>query len=477
MLLMFIVFSGCTRKEKDNPILAKIGGRTITVNEFKYRSEFTVRPKYLSKKGYELNKILLDNLLAEKIFAIEAGDTCRMARNELFNSYIQGIQEQNMREELYFKAAYDKVKADTNEIKRIYRFAGREYRVAFYTLLKDELAQKITKRIAMGQNSANAAFDELGGGKKEPEQNVSWKEAEQDPIFDALFTHPVKQDTVIGPLRLGKNYYVIMKVLDWKDQIFFGEDALKRWNDSAEKVKQRKAMDLWNGILEKRMLDKSIDFNPPVFRKLADLAYTLYAAQGDSQKKDIAGDFFGKKGDVSQIDMFGSEETFLKSPFMTFDGKTWTVEEFRNGLAIHPLVYRTKNFTKQNFPQEFRKAVADWIRDRCLTQEAYANNLQKKDSVKRNTLMWRDAMIASWERDERLSRLAKKHHIEGQADKLTKVYNAYMDSLMKAYSGSISINTEELKKIELTGSDMVAFKQGVPYPYAVPAFREFIIKY
>jgi len=91
--------------------------------------------------------------------------------------------------------------------------------------------------------------------------------------------------------------------------------------------------------------------------------------------------------------------------------------------------------------------------------------------------MWRDAMIASWERDERLSRLAKKHHIEGQADKLTKVYNAYMDSLMKAYSGSISINTEELKKIELTGSDMVAFKQGVPYPYAVPAFREFIIKY
>lgn len=475
--MMLIILSGCARKDKDNPILAKIGGRTITVNEFKYRSEFTIRPKYLSKKGVELNKILLDNLIAEKIFAIEAGDTCRLARSKPFNAYLQGIQEQNMREELYFKAAYNKAKVDTNEIKRLYRFAGREYRVAFYSLLKDQLAQKITKQIAVDPKSANAVFDELGGGKKTPEQNVSWKEAEQEPIFDALFTHPVRQDTVIGPLRLGKNYYVIMKVLDWKDEIALGEDVLKRWNDAAEKAKKRKSNALWNGILEKWMLGKSIDFNPPVFRKLADLSYTLYAAEGDSQKKDIIGDFFNKSKDVSQIDMFGNEETFLKSPFMTFDGKTWTVEEFRNELAVHPLVYRTKNFTKKNFPQEFRKAVADWIRDRCLTREAYKNNLQKKDSVKRNTLMWRDAMIASWERDERLSRLAKEHRVEGQSDKLTKVYGTYMDSLMKAYSGRISINTEELKKIELTGSDMVAFKPGVPYPYAVPTFMEFIIKY
>ena len=107
VLLGFLValaaLSGCARKDQDQVILARVGDRDITVREFKHRSEFTIRPKYPSKRGVELNRILLDNLIAEKILALEAGDTCALLRNKMFNAYIRGVQEQSMREELFFR--------------------------------------------------------------------------------------------------------------------------------------------------------------------------------------------------------------------------------------------------------------------------------------------------------------------------------------------------------------------------------------
>jgi hypothetical protein len=476
ILLVLLLHSGCAKKDiKTHKILAKVGNQTITVEDFLNRSELTIRPKYITKKGYELNKILLDNLVAEKILAMQTGDTCHLAKSDRFKATIRGIQEQTMREELFFKIAYDKVNIDTNEIKGLYRFAGREYKLGFYTIMKDETAQGIQNKILMDSNNAEKVFDEIGGGSKTPEQTVAWKDPGDDRIHDALFTHPVRKDTVIGPLRLGKNLYILMKVLDWKDQPVFGGDEVQaRWNDVVEKTRMRKAKAVWNQLLEKLMTGKRIHFNPPVFKKLAELSYNLYSAPGDSQKQDVITAFFGKNSDVSQIDVFGGEDVFLKSPFFTLDGKTWTVEDFKKELAVHPLVYRTKDFTQKSFPVEFKNAIADMIRDHYLTREAYKNHLQNTDVVKSRAVMWRDAILGSWERDQTLVRLAKKHRLEGQTDKLTKVYIAYMDSLLKAYSGRIFIDDKELKKINLTNMDFYAFKPGVPYPAAVPSFQEFI---
>jgi hypothetical protein len=476
ILPFLLLLSGCSKKDmKTQKILARVGNRTITVEDFLNRSELTIRPKYPSKSGYELNKILLDNLIAEKILAVQAGDTCQLAKSDMFKAYIQGIREQTMREEMFFKVAYNKVKIDTNEIKSLFRFAGREYKVGFYTITKDEAAQEIQNKILLEPDKAGKVFDEIGDGRKVPEQTVAWKDPKDDMIQDALFTHPVKLDTVIGPLRLGKNLYVLMKVLDWKDQPVFGGDEVQaRWNEVVDKTRMRKAKAIWTRLEAKLMKGKRIHFNPPVFKKLAELSFGLYSAPSDSQRQDMLAAFFGKNNDLSQIETLGNKDVFLKSPFFTLDGKTWTVEDFKKELAVHPLVYRTKNFTQKTFPNEFKNAIADMIRDRYLAQEAYKKHIQNDDVVKSRALTWRDAVLGSWERDQTLARLAKKHHLEGKTDKLTKVYIAYMDSLMRAYSGRIFINDEELKKINLTNIDFYAFKPGVPYPRAVPSFQEFI---
>lgn len=473
------IFGGCEKKEREKPqkILARVGNRTITVNEFLYRTELTVRPRYLTKKGYELNKALLDQLVGEKIFALEAGDDNPLAKTKSFQAYIRGIQEQAMRDELYRHVAVQKVKLDTNEIKRYYRMAGREYDVTFYTIYKEDIAKKIEAEIAKNPHSAKEIFEALRKEAKPGIHTVKFRDPDHDLIHEALFSRPIPADTVIGPLRLEKNLYIFMKVQGWKDYpAISGEQMQQRWNEVIETRTERKARLLWGEYLRKRLSGKSVKFNRDVFKKMADLTYQLYIARDDSERQNIYGEFLRSTKDIPNADFLANEKALLNSPFFTFDDKVWKVKDFLDLLASHPLVYRKKPLTREEFPREFKNAIVDLLRDHILTKDAYKKGLHHQESIRRHTLLWKDALIGAYYQNQLLNQLAKKYHVEGQSTKLKAIYEAYVDSLFQAYRDRIQINEEELRKIRLTNIDMVAYKPGAPYPLAVPKFPVIITK-
>jgi hypothetical protein len=447
------------------------------VNEFEYRSELTIRPKFPAKKGLELKRVLLDNLVAEKIFAIEAGGRNELANNKRFKAFIRGIQEQTMREELYRSVAENKVKLDTNEVKERYKLSGREYDVAFYTIHKEELARQIQDRILSNPRAAGEVFDDIGGGNKVPRHAVAWKDPEHDRVHEALFSRPVPVDTVIGPIKIDKNLYMLMKVMNWKDHpIIGGEEMQLRWNEVSQKARDIKARGLWLQYLQNLMVGKRIEFNTPVFKKLAELSYLMYTARADSERQEITQRFFGKGKDASMLDMYGDEESLKQAVFFSVDGKAWTVQDFQDVLESHPLVYRNKTVSKEEYTQEFKNAIADLVRDHFLTREAYKKSLHKNTDVKRNTAWWQDAMIAEYQRDQVLKQLAERFQTKGDSRLLTRRYEAYTDSLMAAYSPKTQIDLSELERVPLTTIDMVAYKPGVPYPMAVPGFTLFLTK-
>jgi len=72
-VLIFLI--GCqTKFSSDNQleILAKIGDRLITRQDYLNRTEYTLRPDYCRGNQYLHKKIILNNLIAEKLLAIEA---------------------------------------------------------------------------------------------------------------------------------------------------------------------------------------------------------------------------------------------------------------------------------------------------------------------------------------------------------------------------------------------------------------------
>jgi hypothetical protein len=73
MILFF--FTSCGTKEDDNEvILAKIGNKNISADEFIRRAEYTIRPPYCNGNSKIHKKIVLNSLIAEKLMSLEAGE-------------------------------------------------------------------------------------------------------------------------------------------------------------------------------------------------------------------------------------------------------------------------------------------------------------------------------------------------------------------------------------------------------------------
>jgi len=101
---IFLIGLSCAKKDSEEKIIARIGDKSISFQEFISRAEFTVRPRIFNSKISVLN-----NLVAEKLIALDAGKNDKLSQSEQFQAYIKGIQEQHMREQLFYQEAYNKV--------------------------------------------------------------------------------------------------------------------------------------------------------------------------------------------------------------------------------------------------------------------------------------------------------------------------------------------------------------------------------
>ena len=74
-ILLTFFLTNCSDKQKttvDNSlVLAKVGSKNITIQDFIRRAEYTIRPKYCRRGNYIHKKIILNSLIAEKILSLE----------------------------------------------------------------------------------------------------------------------------------------------------------------------------------------------------------------------------------------------------------------------------------------------------------------------------------------------------------------------------------------------------------------------
>ncbi len=478
LIAQFFTCFSCSMKEDkllEEKIMARIGNKEITVEEYIYRIELTIHPQYPALNDEDMKNVLLNNLIAEKLMAIEIGEENLLAQNEMFQSFIRGIKEQAMRERLYYKQVFNKVTLDSQEIKKIYPLAGREYKVAYYSIHNDRMAMKIKKQLQTNEQLFEKIYCELSEKNKVPEKTVSFKDSDSDIVHDALFSELLEPDRIVGPLKIEKNNYLVMKVLDWKfSPTIGGEDIQKRWCEVSEKLKQKKAAKMWKAYVGKIMHGKGVEFMNETFFKLADLFFDLYITSESEKRQKLLKNFLNNEEMI--FDQKTAQQNLLEQPLFSIDNQVWTVRDFRKVWISHPLVYREKPADKPSFYKQFRLAIIDMITDYYITKEAYRKSLDKELEVKRKITMWRDAYLALFHRDQYLKSVVKKDDFDQKYMRGKDNYlSFYVDSLQKKYSDKIEINFDALKNIQLTRIQLYAFRPGVPYPAAVPAFSEYIM--
>ena len=464
LFILIIIFLACTSQkgQSDEIILAKIGKKEITKREFLNRSELTIRPGIF--KGRETT---LNNLICEKILAIEAEKYSQFLKNETLKGRLKGIKEQMMRDRLYEEEAFNKVRLDSQEIRNAYRLSMREYELEFYTMRDENLAQRIEAFLDSVPDVADDMFKELETvlGKR-PVHKVKYQDQDDVVIHESLFKNPVELGTVIGPLKLTNGEFILMKVLNWVDYpIISGADQQNRLKEVEEKLHQDKARKRWQSYLADMMNGKKLQFNEQSFKVISDWAMESYTMTGANDSLNY------QLSEIPPIE----PEINSDDPFFTIDNKLWTVGDFKKILVSHPLVYRSKNLNRDNFRKYFKLAIVDMMRDHYLTKAAYKKSLDDHEDIKKEMNIWKDAYLAEFQKNNIISTAIDQGTITND-DKagIQKYWESYVLDLQNKYGDSIKLNWDEFNKVTLTQIDYFAFRPGVPYPAAVPAFPSLI---
>jgi len=473
--ILGISIQSCSKKSDEissDKIIVKIDDRTITVDEFIRRAEYTIRPAYCKMDNYIHKKIVLNSLIAEKLLALESDEDSPLMKNENFQAHIRGRKEQAMRQVLYYQEAYEKVKLDTGEVRTTFNLAGRTYDVSHFSLSDGKKAQAIADSLNSGDWTFNEVHQGIWGNEEITKRQVGWEERNHEAIEKALFTEPLKMDQVVGPIQVGDDEFIFIKIDGWTDSRVITEQMVQqRHLDVRERLTHNHAGQIWTDIVLDIMKDKRLEFVEDTYWKINEIFFNQYYVT-EKEKKDAFNRKFWQGEDVElTLDDLEGDEDILNYPFFSIDGKVWTVKEFKKLLLSHPLVFRESKIPASDFPKQFKLAVVDLIRDKYITDEAYKMKLDQNSVVKSNTSMWEDSFLASYQKAEHLYRATNGKKVSVTQEVQVEQYmNPYIDSLQEKYSDRIDINMDAFEKIKLTHIDMYVTQRDMPYQVVVPSF-------
>lgn len=452
--------------------LARVGDRVITVDEFLRRAEYTPRPPYCRGDSYIHRKIVLNTLIAEKLLALEAGAENELLNNAQFRAYLRGRQEQAMRQWLFYRDFYTRVRLKPRDVAPRFKVSTRRYRVAYYSFSGDSLAEVLRQHFSSG-GSFTQGFPLVGGVGLIPEREVAWSRAEHEAIRRALFSTPFALGDVVGPVQIDDTLYTVMQVQGWEQALLLSDTQRRQqWTDVEEAIRQERAEQAYLQFVQKVMRGTKMVLVEDTFYRLAATLAPLFLASPEEKRNAFNRNFWQQGDQELVVDRLGDDIAQLRAlPLLRIDGTTWTVADLEKELDAHPLVFRTRHIKKGEFPAQLRLAIADLIRDKYITKEAYKRGYDKALPVQRNVQMWQDHILALYQRNLFL-------RTRGQEGDLSRVnvavieqhLNPYVRELQKRYSDQIEIDTDRFERLKLTRLDMLVLQRGAPYPVVVPMF-------
>ena len=446
-----------------NNIIAKIGDKIITVDEFIKRSEYTVRPTYCRGNNIIHKKIILNSLIGEKLLSLEAID---ISLSPHLMKYLKGRKEQAMRELLSYEKGHKDIQISPETLNRFSSTADRKYKVQFFRLPDSRDVDKIHHFMEQGF-SYEEIFDAAFGLDSIPERSIDFFSEEDPFIIENIFSKKLEKDEVLSPFKANDGSYLWIKVKGWTKTPAMTASAHNTiLRDIDKKLNRLEADRKYNEYTAGVMSGKKMDLIEPAFSRLLEVASNYYLGSVNDNK--LIGAIWNIDEEIDGKPDFAAMESYdEKTPFMYFDERTWSIGEIQELIDSHPLVFRKKRIKKNEFPEQLKYALADLMRDHYLTAEAYTMGYDKHPSVLLEEYLWEDHLYALMKKEQVLKE--KGLSIENDVDHLN-VMDDYIGVLHKKYSDHIEINFRQFDKINLSRIDMVALKPSVPYAHPVPSF-------
>ena len=466
--LLFFINISCDKTPTINldqeVIIAKIENRVITVNDFLKRCEYSPRPAYCNGDNFIHKKISLNSLIAEKILAIEF-DRNNQAINENQRYFIEGRKEQLMRHLMLKKYGYEDIQLDSILLMQQYQLRKRTYEVE-YVIKNENVLKELNAKENIVTSKENAPVPSVNNISS---KNLSYNDQMVDSIRELLFSSGPELNQVYGPYIATDSTVFYMKVSGWITGVNISDQQKKdTWESVKNEMTEAQALKKYSSYISNLMRDKKIKYDERNFEIFAKLVSNVYKIEKFKKEKMIQSSIWESNNAV-QIETLNLAKNMKEKIILHHDGKNWTINEIMSLIKKHPLVFRKKNINPNNFTNELKFSLADLFRDMHITKQGYDLGLDQNINVKSETNKWQDYIKSELIKTEYAKSFQKNSNSNDRNNQYKLITNK-IDSLQKAYSNKIKINTDKFEEIELLSIDLFGMYSNQAYNNLEPPF-------
>ena len=365
---------------QENNILAGIGDKVITEQEFKVRYELTPQLFRENKKIVkELKFEFLYSLIAEKLFS-KYGDEIRLDTSAAVKESLDYFEEMFVRDALYKKVIRGKAKSKADSLLTFYLANANNVQMIY--IYSEDLKEinNIYNLIKLGV-SFDSLFAELKTDKNDT-LVVSVGELNKS-VEDQLF--PLPDGSVSNPIRMQDGWY-IFKILRRYNPVLYKSKGWENDYKNSEKIAiERAESELYNIYIKDLLSDKKMYINSKLLRIVASEIYSVLNNRYSEEKSSPP--YSLSIFDIPDIKKKLGSET-LNLTIVDLVTKKYSVDNFISFLKFDILsVDKIINSYIFNALSNKLRKFAEY---KMLADEGFRLGLQNSDDVKKQIQMWKD---------------------------------------------------------------------------------------
>ncbi len=387
-IFLFVKISYLFPQSSDS-ILVDIGTKSITVDEFITRFEFTPWPRRnMGSIDEELKLEFLKTLIAEKLLSLYA-EEIKIDTTFDLNQAFSNLERMIVRDALYRKEIKNKVKLDKDELNNAIAKSLITLYVRYITDLDSANIFSIYNMLKNG-----TSFDSVFESRSEKEDQRYPLEVTYglfiEEVENELFR--TKPGNFTPPLKSNLSYYIFM-VDSSRMEVAFGQ---KEYNDAvrkAEKIlKQRVEERLYNEYFKRFFSKKRGEADVETFWKLVDALYKRFKWKFENQAPIRDDQYILDPVDLKEIEreLNSNKDNVL----VKYENGTATVKEFLRYLVFKG--FFIKDSSEKHIAVRLNKSIKNFLEDYYLAEEGYRQGLHLSPEVKKDIEMWKDFYYSTW---------------------------------------------------------------------------------
>lgn len=452
-LLLILFFLACNRTGPES-VLARVGTKTITREEFLQRAEWSPALNYKgpdsARADYLLNLLINEKLAA--LAAAEAGLDTSAAIRQLTGF----IEDLALARELYRREVQRNVQLDEEEMERAVRHQAQTRTIAYLVFDDEKLARRYQERLTAGL-SFNAALRDLYGMAADTMANrreIKWG-FNESAIEDVVYT--LKPGDV-SPVVAVEGAFMVMILEEVRREPVVPEAEQARWRHLARRIlRGRKEAVISDQFVAALALEKKLQFNKPLLQTAAD-----FMAQ-QSQGKKANDTKIDPGGHPLDAEVFQASHHSLRSqmdaPLVSWsDGQVTLRQMLEKWQGCNFNVDQT---SAASCRRSIVRGFSLLARDALLASESRKRGYDKLPGVRNDAAMWQDYYLCA-----ALQRQLTKKNVEQ-----TFSWQPYLQQWRARYR--VQVDSIQLQRTEHIPVPVLALRIGQYNALVAPPWTDF----